>query len=176
VGRRFGDLLVSDGLITQPQIDQALSEQKRTGEKLGEILVRLRLITEDRLVHFLSRHYGIPEVAFPERIAPETIAVIPSRIARKYGVVPIGRTLGSVTLAVGDPTNLSALDDVAFMTGLKVVATIASPSIIRQAIERYYGTASAAPTAAGMRSAAQTQAATGEFVARQATNGQHALA
>src|SRR5256712_3460333 len=93
VGRRFGDLLVSDGLITQPQIDQALSEQKRTGEKLGEILVRLRLITEDRLVPFLSRHYGIPEVAFPGRIAPATIAVMPSRIARHDGGVPIRRTL-----------------------------------------------------------------------------------
>src|SRR2546427_9990870 len=86
-------------------------------EKLGEILVRLRLITEDRLVPFLSRHYGIPEVAFPERIAPETIAVIPSRIARKYGVVPIGRTPGSVTLAVGGPTNPSGLGDAAFLTG-----------------------------------------------------------
>src|SRR2546428_6955924 len=92
VGRRFGDLLVSDGLITQPQIDQALSDQKRTGEKLGEILVRLRLITEDRLVHFLSRHYGLPEVAFPEKIAPQTIAGIPRRIARQYGAVPIRPT------------------------------------------------------------------------------------
>ncbi len=170
VGRRFGDLLVSDGLITQPQIDQALSEQKRTGEKLGEILVRLRLITEDRLVHFLSRHYGIPEVAFPERIAPETIAVIPSRIARKYGVVPIGRTLGSVTLAVGDPTNLSALDDVAFMTGLKVVPTIAPPSIIRQAIERYYERGGL--TVADALSEVEAEAAEVEIVKGQEANGQ----
>src|SRR5947199_7757148 len=93
VGRRFGDLLVSDGLITQPHIDQALSDQKRTGEKPGEILVRLRLITEDRLVHFLSRHYGLPEVAFPEKIAPETIAVIPNRIGRRNARVPLGQTL-----------------------------------------------------------------------------------
>src|SRR5439155_1049889 len=118
-----------------------LADQKRTGEKLGEILVRLRLLTEDRLIHFLSRQYGIPEVTFPEKIAPEIIKLIPDRIARKYGVVPIGRTIGSVTLALADPTNLSALDDVAFMTGLKVVPTIASPSVIRRAIERYYETA-----------------------------------
>src|SRR5438093_133440 len=144
VGRRFGDLLVSDRLVTQEQLDLALADQKRTGEKLGEILVRLRLLTEDRLIHFLSRQYGIPEVTFPEKIAPEIIKLIPDRIARKYGVVPIGRTIGSVTLALADPTNLSALDDVAFMTGLKVVPTIASPSVIRRAIERYYETA---PTA-----------------------------
>jgi len=141
VGRRFGDLLVSDRLVTQEQLDLALADQKRTGEKLGEILVRLKLLTEDRLIHFLSRQYGIPEITFPEKIAPEIIKLIPNRIARKYGVVPIGRTIGSVTLALADPTNLSALDDVAFMTGLKVVPTIASPSVIRRAIERYYETA-----------------------------------
>jgi type IV pilus assembly protein PilB len=138
VGRRFGDLILADGLVTQEQFEQALLEQKKTKEKLGEILVRLGLITEEQLVHFLSSQYGIPEVTFPEKIAPEIIRLIQPRIARKYGVVPIGRTLGSVTVAVADPTNLSALDDVAFMTGLKVVPAIASPSIIRQAIEHHY--------------------------------------
>src|SRR6266705_3739078 len=170
VGRRFGDLLVSDRLVTQEQLDLALADQKRTGEKLGEILVRLRLLTEDRLIHFLSRQYGIPEVSFPEKIAPETIAVIPSRIARKYGVVPIGRTLGSVTLAVGDPTNLSALDDVAFMTGLKVVPTIAPPSIIRQAIERYYERGGL--TVADALSEVEAEASEVEIVKGQEANGQ----
>src|SRR2546428_275864 len=103
VGRRFGDLLVSDGLITQPQIDQALSEQKRTGEKLGEILVRLRLITEDRLGHFLSRHYGIPEVAFPARIAPQTLAGSPGQVdlnelRSSADEVPIVRLVNSILL------------------------------------------------------------------------------
>jgi len=91
--QRFGDLLVSDALITQDQFDQALAEQKRTGGKLGEILVRLGVIAEARLVHFLSRRYGIPEVAFPEEIAPEIIKLIPGPTACKYGVVPTGRTL-----------------------------------------------------------------------------------
>jgi type IV pilus assembly protein PilB len=172
VGRRFADLLISDGLITQAEFDRALAEQKRTGEKLGEILVGLGLITEDQLVHFLSRHYGIPEVAFPAKIAPEIIKLIPSRIARKYGVVPIGRTLGSVTLAIGDPTNLSALDDVAFMTSLKVVATIAPPSTIRRAIERYYGHASASPTIADVLSEVEAEAAEIEFIEGQQANGQ----
>jgi len=138
VGRRFGDLILADGLVTQEQFDRVLAEQKRTSEKLGEILVRLGLLTEGQLVHFLSRQYGIPEVTFPETIAPEIIKIIPVRIARKYGVVPIGRTIGSVTLAVADPTNLSALDDVAFMTGLKVVPVIAAASVIGTALGRYY--------------------------------------
>jgi len=172
IGRRFGDLLIADGQITQEQFDRALAEQKRTGEKLGEILIRVGLLTEDQLVHFLSRQYGIPEIAFPEKIIPEIIKLIPGRIARKYGVMPIGRALGSVTLAVGDPTNLSALDDVAFMTGLKVVATIASPSIIRQAIGRYDGTGWAAPTIADVLSEVEAEAAEVEFVEGQQTNSQ----
>ena len=170
VGRRFGDLLVSDRLVTQEQFDLALAEQKRTGDKLSEILIRLGLITEDRLVHFLSRQYGIPEVAFPERIAPEIIKLIPSRIARKYGVMPIGRTIGSVTLAVADPTNLSALDDVAFMTGLKVVPTIASPSIIRRAIERYYE--NAPPAIADVLSEVEAEAAELEIIKAQESTSQ----
>ena len=84
IGRRFGDLLVSDGVVTQKQFDLALTEQRRTGEKLGEIMVRLGLITEDQLVHFLSRQFGIPEVAFPKKIAADIIKLIPARIARKY--------------------------------------------------------------------------------------------
>ena len=170
VGRRFGDLLLADGLVTQQQFDQALAEQKKTNEKLGEILIRLGLITEDQLVHFLSRQYGIPEVTFPEKIAPEIIKLIPSRIARKYGVVPIGRTIGSVTLAVADPTNLSALDDVAFMTGLKVVPVIASTSIIRQAIERFYEAQPA--TMADVLSEMEAEASDVEVVEGQETNPQ----
>ncbi len=168
VGRRFGDLILADGLVTQEQFEQALAEQKKTNEKLGEILVRLGLITEEQLVHFLSRQYGIPEVAFPEKIAPEIIKLIPARIARKYGVAPIGRTLGSVTLAVADPTNLSALDDVAFMTGLKVVPAIALPSIIRQAIEHYYEKAPS--TIADALSDVEAEAAEIELIEGQQTN------
>ena len=170
VGRRFGDLILADGLVTQEQFDQALAEQKKTNEKLGEILVRLGLITEEQLVHFLSRQYGIPEVTFPEKIAAEIIKLIPARIARKYGVVPIGRTIGSVTLAVADPTNLSALDDVAFMTGLKVVPAIAAPSVIRHALGSYY---EAAPTPmADVLSEMEAEATDVELIEGQETSPQ----
>ena len=170
VGRRFGDLILAEGLVTQEQFDQALTEQKKTNEKLGEILVRLGLITEEQLVHFLSRQYGIPEVTFPEKIAPEIIKLIPGRIARKYGVLPIGRTIGSVTLAVADPTNLSALDDVAFMTGLKVVPAIASPSVIRKAIASYYEQAPS--TMADVLSEMEAEATDVELIEGQETSPQ----
>ena len=176
IGRRFGDLLVSDGVVTQKQFDLALTEQRRTGEKLGEIMVRRGLITEDQLVHFLSRQFGIPEVAFPKKIAADIIKLIPARIARKYCVVPIGRTLGSVTVAVADPANLSALDDLAFMTSLKVVPAIAPPSIIRRAIDRYYESTVASGTIADVLSEVEAEAAEIEVIDGHEASGQVDLA
>jgi type IV pilus assembly protein PilB len=162
IGRRFGDLVLSEGLVTREQLERALAEQKRANGKLGEIMVRLGLITEDQLVGFLSHQYGIAAVTCPATIAPEIIKLIPARLARKYGVLPIGRAIGSVTLAVADPTNLSAVDDVAFMTGLKVVPVIVSPSVIREAIERHY---EAAPmTVADVLSEVEAEAAEVEVV------------
>ena len=167
--QRFGDLLVSDALITQDQFDQALAEQKRTGGKLGEILVRLGVIAEARLVHFLSRRYGIPEVAFPEEIAPEIIKLIPGPTACKYGVVPTGRTLDEMTLAVADPTDVAALDDIALRTGLRVVPRLTSLSIIRQALERYYDNA---PPLGGMLSKVDAERAEVDVVEGREANGQ----
>src|SRR5439155_1445752 len=172
IGRRFGDLLVSDGVVTQKQFDLALTEQRRTGEKLGEIMVRLGLITEDQLVHFLSRQFGIPEVAFPKKIAADIIKLIPARIARKYCVVPIGRTLGSVTVAVAGPANLSALDDLAFMTSLKVVPAIAPPSIIRRTIDRYYESTVASGTIADVLSEVEAEAAESEVIDGHGASGE----
>jgi type IV pilus assembly protein PilB len=162
IGRRFADLIVSHGLVTQEQFERALAEQKRTNGKLGEIMVHLGLITEDQLVEFFSHQYGIAVVTCPETIAPEIIKVIPARIARKYGVLPIERTSGSVTLAVADPTNLLAVDDVAFLTGLKVTPVIVSPSVIREAIERHYG--AALTTVADVLSEVEAEAAEVEVV------------
>ena len=167
--QRFGDLLVSDALITQDQFDQALAEQKRTGGKIGEILVRLGVIAEARLVHFLSRRYGIPEVAFPEEIAPEIIKLIPGPTACKYGVVPTGRTLDEMTLAVADPTDVAALDDIALRTGLRVVPRLTSLSIIRQALERYYDNA---PPLGGMLSKVDAERAEVDVVEGREANGQ----
>ncbi len=145
IARRLGDLVVADGLITLEQLAQAVAEQKRTNEKLGTVLVRLGLITEDQLIQFLSRQYHIPVATLSElSVPPEILRLVPSGVAWKHEVIPVGRTAGSLTLAVTDPTNLSALDEVAFRTGLKVVPVIATPSAIRSAIEQFYGPAPSA--------------------------------
>jgi type IV pilus assembly protein PilB len=139
VGRRLSDFFLSEALITPEQFGQALTEMKRTNEKLPTVVVRLGFMTEDQMVTAQSHHYKLPAVTFPETAIPaEILRLVPAAIARKHEVMPIGRSAGAVTLAMVDPTNLSAVDDVAFRTGMRVFPVICRPSHIRQAIETFY--------------------------------------
>ena len=139
VSRRLGDLLVREGLIDQEGLQRALVEQKATNEKLGSILVRLNLISDDQLIDFLSKQYGIPSIQLSQLdIDAELLKLVPSQIARKYEVLPIQRSGNQLTLAMADPTNVFAVDDVGFMTNLQVVPVVASQGAIRKAIERLY--------------------------------------
>jgi type IV pilus assembly protein PilB len=139
IGRRLGDLLVNDGLLSPEQLASALAEQRTTTEKLGSILVRMNLIQEDQLVGFLSRQYGIPSITLTQLdIDAEVVSLVPARIARKYEVLPVKRSGNSLTLAMADPTNVFAIDDVAFMTNLQVLPVVASQNALRLTIERCY--------------------------------------
>jgi type IV pilus assembly protein PilB len=143
VGRRLSDFVVAEGLITAEQFAQVVAEQKRTGDKLASVVVRLGFMTEEQMMHAQSLHYRIPSVKFPESLPPEIVRIIPGAIARKHEVLPIGRSAGALTLAMVDPTNLSAVDDVSFRTGMRVFPVICLPSQIRQAIETLYDHAKA---------------------------------
>jgi type IV pilus assembly protein PilB len=137
--RRLGDLLVAERLITEDQLKQALSEQKGKTEKLGAILARLGFITEEQLIGFLSRQYGIPSIMLNNiDVDAETLRLVPAPIARKYEVLPVKRIGGTLTLAMADPTNVFALDDVAFMTSLQILPVVAPQAAIRAAIEKAY--------------------------------------
>jgi type IV pilus assembly protein PilB len=137
--RRLGDLLVAERLITDEQLKQALSEQKGKTEKLGSILARLGFITEEQLIGFLSRQYGIPSITLNNvDVDAETLRLVPAPIARKYEVLPVKRIGGTLTLAMADPTNVFALDDVAFMTSLQILPVVAPQAAIRAAIEKAY--------------------------------------
>jgi type IV pilus assembly protein PilB len=141
VSRRLGDLLVREGLIDTEQLARALAEQKGSNDKLGGILVKLNFVTEEKLIAFLSRQYGIQSITLSQLdIDPEVLKLVPEQIARKYEVVPVKRQANQLTLAMGDPTNVFALDDVAFMTNLQVVPVVASQAAIRAAIDRSYHT------------------------------------
>ncbi|MBI1845534.1 MAG: type IV-A pilus assembly ATPase PilB [Candidatus Rokubacteria bacterium] len=139
VSRRLGDLLVAEGLITQEQLQKALAEQKGRSEKLGSILVRLSFLGEDQLTEFLSRQYGIPSITLSQLdIDPDVLKLVPAQIAKKYEIVPVAREGNALTLAMADPTNVFALDDVTFMTNLQVSPVVAFQNAIRKAIERSY--------------------------------------
>src|SRR5438093_984208 len=139
VNRRLGDLLVAEGLVKQEELQRALAEQKGTTEKLGSVLVRLKLVNEEQLTGFLSRQYGIPSITLSQLdIDPGILRLVPPQIAKKYEVLPVKRAANTLTLAMADPTNVFALDDVSFMTNLQVLPVVAAQASIRRAIERNY--------------------------------------
>src|SRR5499426_3555523 len=139
VNRRLGDLLIAEGLVTEPQLRHALAQQKGTNDKIGSVLVRLQLLTEDQLIGFLSRQYGIPSMQLAQlSVDSDVLVLVPPAIAKKYEVLPVKRVDNTLTLAMADPTNVFALDDVAFMTNLQVLPVVASQTAIRTAIERNY--------------------------------------
>jgi type IV pilus assembly protein PilB len=149
--RRLGDLLVAEGLVKEEQLRQALSEQKGKTDKLGSILVRLGFISEEQLIGFLSRQYGIPSITLTNLdIDGETLRLVPVHIAKKYEVLPVKRIGGTLTLAMSDPTNVFALDDVAFMTNLQILPVVAPQAAIRKAIERTYEETTNAPSMTDM--------------------------
>ncbi|HXG02406.1 MAG TPA: ATPase, T2SS/T4P/T4SS family, partial [Candidatus Binatia bacterium] len=148
VSRRLGDLLVAEGLLTPEQLQRALTEQKHTAERLGAVLVRLKLLGEEQLAGFLSRQYGLPSLSLSDlEIDPGVLGLVPAAVAEKHDVLPVKRVGNTLTLAMADPTNVLALDQIAFMTNLQVIPVVASQAAIRRAIARSYP--AARRTAAG---------------------------
>ncbi len=140
MAKKLGDLLVESGLITKEQLQEALEVQKQDNERLGTILVKLGYLTEEEITSFLSKQYGIPAVNLEHfEISEDVIKRIPSDIARKYMLIPITRTGSTLTVAMADPTNIYALDDIKFLTGLNVEPVVASELSIKKAIDKYYG-------------------------------------
>ena len=139
-GGKFGELLLRTGKIDQQQLQEALAYQKEQGGRLGSALVKLTYITESQLVDALSQHFGVPSVDLTgTEIDEVVIKIIPADIARKYTIVPISKAGATVTVAMLDPSNVFAMDDVKFMTGYKVEPVVAAETGIRSAIDKYYG-------------------------------------
>ena len=139
VNRRLGDLLVADGLITAEQLKKALAEQKGSPEKIGSVLTRLNYLNDEQLIGFLSRQYGVPSITLAQLdIDSDVLRLVPAPIARKYEVIPVRKMGNSLALAMADPTNVFALDDISFMTNLQVLPLVASQTAIKKAIDRNY--------------------------------------
>ena len=136
---RLGDLLVAQGLISPGQLHEALREHRRSKERLGSVLTRRGFVSEERLVEVLSKEHGLPSVSIDAyTITTEMLALVPVHIARKYDVLPLARVDNSLTLAMADPTNVVAMDEIAAMTRLTVLPVVAAGKAIRAAIGRCY--------------------------------------
>jgi type IV pilus assembly protein PilB len=140
---KIGEILIKRGLVTEKQIQEALAEQKRSKNKtrLGSILIKRGYITEDQLVDSLSKELGIPAVNLSRyEISRQAVKLIPVEIANKYQIIPIDKVGNTITLAMVDPLNIFAIDDVKFMTGCNVEPVVSAEVSIKNAIEKYYDT------------------------------------
>lgn len=136
---RLGELLVREKLITTDQLKKAIEEQRSSGGRLGYNLAKLGYVNEKDLTTFLSKQYGIPAVDLATtEIDPEIIKQIPQDVANKYQVIPISRTGSTLVIAMADPSNIFAIDDLKFLTGYNIDSVVASEAAIKDAIEKYY--------------------------------------
>ena len=136
---RLGELLVRNKLIDEQQLVKALEEQKASGGRLGASLVKLGYLKEEDLAAFLSRQYGVPSINLSEfEIDESVIKLIPSEVVQKYQLIPINRAGSTLIVAMADPSNIFAIDDIKFMTGYNVEVVVSAENSIKSAIDKYY--------------------------------------
>ena len=139
---KLGEILLKEKLISPDQLKTALDHQKQNGGRLGNSLVQLGYLSDEEITSVLSRQYGVPSInlAYFE-VDPGVIKLIPVETARKYQILPLSRVGSSLTVAMVDPANVFALDDIKFMTGFNIEPVVASESSISEAIKKHYGAA-----------------------------------
>src|SRR3989442_12325380 len=137
---RLGEILVKENLITTEQLKQALEHQRHNGGKLGGVLMKLGYITDDQITGVLSRQYGVPSINLKYyEVDQNVIKLIPQDTAVRYQIVPLSRVGSTLTIAMTDPTNVFAMDDIKFMTGFNVEPVVASETAISDDIAKFYG-------------------------------------
>ena len=141
---RLGELLLKEGLINQDQLEKAISVQRQEGGRLGEILIKLGLVKEEQLVATLGRQLGIPYYSLGTGMLKATVdeelkQLIPQDFAFKNSVIPLSRTLRSLTVAIADPLDLILMDNLKKLTGYEINPVIATKSEISKAVEEFYG-------------------------------------
>ncbi len=140
MSQRLGDLLVKEKVITQEQLEAALKSQKETNARLGSVLVKLGYMSDDDVTNFLSRQYGVPAINLSYfEVDASVVKLIPQETAKRYQILPLSRVGASLTIAMVDPTNVFAMDDIKFMTGFNIEPVVASESAIMDGIEKAYG-------------------------------------
>lgn len=139
INKKLGELLIERGIINQAQLDKGLGVQKEKGGLIGEILVELGYAKEEDIAQALTAEYGFPYLPLNNyEINPETISIIPARVARQYFLIPIDKIGNNLTIAMSNPLNVQAIEDVEVLCGCNIQTFVATSSDIKKAIEKYY--------------------------------------
>src|SRR6202045_2175198 len=134
---RIGELLLKEKKITPDQLQQALAAQKSNGGKLGYNLVKMGFVKDEEITALLSKQYGVPSINLSHfEIDPGVVKLIPPHPAPKSQIVPLSRSGATLTIAMTDPTNVFAMDDIKFMTVYNVEPVVASETAVMEAIQR----------------------------------------
>jgi type IV pilus assembly protein PilB len=137
---RIGELLLKEKRITPEQLQEALNYQRQHGGKLGFNLIKLGYVKDDEITALLSKQYGVPSIALGQfDVDAAVVKLVPAETAQKYQIVPLSRSGATLTIAMTDPTNVFAMDDIKFMTGYNVEPVVASETAVVDAIQKYYG-------------------------------------
>ena len=139
VNKQLGELLIERGVINQSQLDKALTVQKEKGGLIGEVLVELGLAKEEDIAQALTAQYGFPYLPLANyEINPEIVNIIPSRVARQYLLIPVDKVGNNLTLAMSNPLNVHAIEDVELLSGCSIQIFVSTLSDVKGAIEKYY--------------------------------------
>lgn len=139
INKQLGELLIDRGIISKHQLDEALVIQQQKGGLIGEIMVELGFVKEEDIAQALTAQYGFPFLPLANyEINSDIAQLIPSRVAKQYMIIPIDKIGSNLTLAMSNPLNIQAIEDVELICGCNVQAFVSTSSDIRQAIEKYY--------------------------------------
>ncbi len=139
ITKRIGEILLERGLINRKQLEEALARQKTQGGLLGQILIEMKVVTEEEIALALTAQYGFPFLPLDNyEIDEEVMKLVPEQVARQYWLIPIDHIGNALTVAMADPSNSHAVEDIETLTSCVVQTFVSTPSDILKAIERYY--------------------------------------
>ena len=137
---RLGELLIRENLISLQQLQKAQDEARKSGQRIGSALIKSGAIEETKLTEFLGRQYGVPAINLKDfEIEEDVVKLVPREVCEKYQLIPVNRAGASLIVAMADPSNIFAVDDLKFLTSYNIETVVASEVAIKDAIERYYG-------------------------------------
>ena len=153
ITKRIGEILLERGVVTQTQLQKALAHQQEHGGLLGQIFSELGFVTEQEVALALTAQYGFPFLPLENyEIEDGVTKLVPEQVARQYCLIPVDRVGNALTVAMADPSNMQAVDDLETLTTCVVQTFVATPTDIRNAIDRYYKRNQQAPPESGKAS------------------------